>query len=628
MKPLVILILFISTFSCSQKTIKPSEGLNVPPDFTYFTDSTNSLNPVDILNRDMEKRFKSLPKNNFLNSKYNQWFKFTVDTIEANSPRQVLIASKNEMCYLYHDGLKIKLQETKPNRLFCFDLDSKPGNYFLKIVSKVYYTPSSPTLLEVTFISRKILTKLFDETKLTGYNNLLWMHLFLIINLFLILFTFFQWLIHRDKTYLYYCIYIISLTLFYLIRENNKYGISSEWITANRDIIARVFVAGAGIGYFLFTFSFLGINKQNHPLLSKMKTATIAILILFGLIFTMSPILGFMNISIYKYCRNTLLIVVAPIVFVQFAKLRTPLKYYILTGTAVIIIFGVIGMINEFTSNHYGYKIEVLGLSYIQIGALLEFLVFSTGLGYKTKIINQEKVVAQNELIIQLENNQSLQNELTQKLKLENEKLDIERKLTQVELKLLKAQINPHFLFNSFNSLKDLIQQEKSKEAIEYLEKFTKMMRGVLSGSDKQTQSLSEELDFSANYVAMESLRFGKKIEFHINVIEGLLHNEVPTLILQPLLENSIWHGLLHKQGDRKLIINCYGNDQGLIIEIIDNGAGLGRVENSMTKTSFGLKLVQDRLKIYLKSANLELFNKIENNEIIGAIARISLPNP
>ncbi len=209
---------------------------------------------------------------------------------------------------------------------------------------------------------------------------------------------------------------------------------------------------------------------------------------------------------------------------------------------------------------------------------------------------------------------------------MEKEKLEIEQKLGQAELRLLKAQINPHFLFNSFNAIKDLIRQNKTVEADQYLGRFTKMMRGVLNGSDIPVHILEHELEFSENYVQLEALRFAKPLQLDIHSDKESLELSVPTLILQPLLENAIWHGLLHNKGEKKLEIRTKLAGGQLIIEVVDNGPGLG-ADTKFNGNPFGIRLVQDRLKIQYPGSTMEIMdrNALGAGEH-GALVRMRIP--
>ncbi|MBX2874504.1 MAG: histidine kinase [Saprospiraceae bacterium] len=191
------------------------------------------------------------------------------------------------------------------------------------------------------------------------------------------------------------------------------------------------------------------------------------------------------------------------------------------------------------------------------------------------------------------------------------QKIMLENQLLQIESKALRAQMNPHFIFNCLNSIKSLIQDQDNKKAIHYLTLFSKFIRSVLHYSDEKHITLEEELKLCQTYLEMEKLRFEKSFSYRLEIAPNVDTSfiKVPPMILQPFLENAIWHGLMHKEGDRelKLLVQSEGEATTCIIE--DNGIGrakakLSQVDSHHTHKSFGTQLIQDRLRV-----NNQLFN-------------------
>jgi sensor histidine kinase YesM len=157
------------------------------------------------------------------------------------------------------------------------------------------------------------------------------------------------------------------------------------------------------------------------------------------------------------------------------------------------------------------------------------------------------------------------------------EKQRIEREKVLAELNALKAQMNPHFLFNVLNSIQDLFMTGNSRLANEQLGKFSDLTRSILDASGRQAISLQEELDMLRNYLDLESLRFDEQFQYQLQVAPGLdLHGiEIPPMLVQPYVENAIKHGLLHKTSNRRLdVLFSLENPQLLRVEVTDNGVG------------------------------------------------------
>ncbi len=193
----------------------------------------------------------------------------------------------------------------------------------------------------------------------------------------------------------------------------------------------------------------------------------------------------------------------------------------------------------------------------------------------------------------------------TDKLLKEAMEQSFEKKLADSELQALRAQMNPHFLFNCLNSINGFIIKNDQEQASEYLSKFSKLIRLVLNNSKSSVVLLENELEALKLYIEMESLRFNNKFKYSINVDPAIEvdYIEVPPLIIQPYVENSIWHGLMNKkQNDGLLTINLTQDQSYLIISVEDNGVGREAAAKLKSKDvrnqkSFGMNITKDRLK-------------------------------
>lgn len=184
-------------------------------------------------------------------------------------------------------------------------------------------------------------------------------------------------------------------------------------------------------------------------------------------------------------------------------------------------------------------------------------------------------------------------------------KLVLERKYRTAELKALKSQMNPHFLFNAFNSIQEFIILNKKEIASEYLGKFSDLMRLYLEQSRNSEIALEEELRSLSLYLELEKVRFGDSFDFDISVEKNLdkFSTHVPPLIIQPFVENSLKHGLLHKKLDRKLWVGFTSENNILICKIIDNG--IGRRQSALlnknrikTHKSFAISSIESRIAL------------------------------
>jgi len=182
------------------------------------------------------------------------------------------------------------------------------------------------------------------------------------------------------------------------------------------------------------------------------------------------------------------------------------------------------------------------------------------------------------------------------KLKIQNKK---------IELQSLRREMNPHFIFNSLNSVNQFIAENNELEANSYLTKFSKLMRGVMENSKDDFINFQEELDLLKNYLALEKSRFADKFDYEINVDENLLNSglQLPGMLIQPYLENSIWHGLRYLKTKGFLKLSFRKEAQKLIITIEDNGIGIAqskaqKTEHQKQRNGRGMKNTDERIRL------------------------------
>jgi hypothetical protein len=183
------------------------------------------------------------------------------------------------------------------------------------------------------------------------------------------------------------------------------------------------------------------------------------------------------------------------------------------------------------------------------------------------------------------------------------------------ELKALRAQMNPHFVFNSLNSIQHFILTKKSADAGKYLNKFARLMRVILNNSEKSLITIREELEYLQLYLDLEEMRFEGKFISRIDVTEDIDidYFEIPAMLLQPYVENAILHGLTPKQGGGTLEISMRLKTNTIICSITDNGIGrekareMRQLSNRKDHKSLGMKITHDRL---------ELINRLNGSQL------------
>jgi ligand-binding sensor domain-containing protein/putative methionine-R-sulfoxide reductase with GAF domain len=216
--------------------------------------------------------------------------------------------------------------------------------------------------------------------------------------------------------------------------------------------------------------------------------------------------------------------------------------------------------------------------------------------------------------------------------------MSTQQKMTEVEMQALRAQMNPHFIFNCLNSINRYIVKSDQTTASLYLTKFAKLIRLILDNSNSKNVILTNELEALKLYIEMEALRFDKKFTYEIKVEPNLGTDtvEVPPLIIQPYVENAIWHGLLHKEGNGHLSIQVtMAGDSMLQCIIEDNGIGREKAKTLKSKTatsrkSLGMQLTENRLNLLNKhaelNASIQIIDLENSTEPLGTRVVLKIP--
>lgn len=222
--------------------------------------------------------------------------------------------------------------------------------------------------------------------------------------------------------------------------------------------------------------------------------------------------------------------------------------------------------------------------------------------------------------------------------KTERLKAEFEHQLSEIQMQALRAQMNPHFLFNSLNSIKYFAISKSKDETAAYLSKFSLLVRAILNNSKSRTISLKDELDALQLYIEIEHLRLDGKFDYHIDIDSGIhiKQAQIPPMILQPYVENAIWHGLMHKDGRGKLLVQV--KDMGHQIQCIIEDNGIGRLKASEFrgkqtdhKKSVGMQITSDRIalinRIYQIDTQVHVIDLMDANGIAtGTRVVINIP--
>lgn len=201
--------------------------------------------------------------------------------------------------------------------------------------------------------------------------------------------------------------------------------------------------------------------------------------------------------------------------------------------------------------------------------------------------------------------------------KRQNEENKINNTILELKLKAIQAKMNPHFIFNSLNNVIYLLNSEKYDEAEDLLQNFSLLLRKFLEKSDHSFISLKSELDILQLYLAIEKKRYNNKFNFSINYPRELSEKLIPSMLIQPFVENAVKHGIAHKSTPSEIQIDIHLIHQLIVVVITDNGIGrdasLHINKNRKNHESKGIQLVENKIEIVRLKYNLKIELKIED---------------
>ncbi|WP_108245558.1 sensor histidine kinase [Muricauda brasiliensis] len=404
--------------------------------------------------------------------------------------------------------------------------------------------------------------------------------------------------------FLLYSLFVLSIIIYLFHGElilperlqlNNSFIISWLWDT-NAIIL--------GILYLMFALFYLNLKKEYPRTYVFIKIgiyAHVILLITDLFFFAFRYHLG--HIYLLQVLRVvSFLITISFLIYLFIYNKNRISTIFLIGGSSYMIsifIYYYINLGSDSDPMFYGNSLVLI------IGSILEIIFFAYGLTYK----------AFNEYL---------------------KRLYFEQEAITNENKALRAQINPHFIFNALGSIQHLILKKKNDSALNYLTKFSRMARNALEASVEGTGTLDEEIEMLNDYLELESLRFDNAFSYSLD-IDGQLDTseiEIPFMISQPFVENAIIHGLLPKtSGQKELTITMKEEENILKIIINDTGVGRNQAHPSQgiyvnKKKARGLDVTINRLENWhFGSGKVEILDKVnDTNEPLGTEVIISIP--
>lgn len=462
------------------------------------------------------------------------------------------------------------------------------------------------------------------------YRELLWQatSIFLLIIIILSLLVYKN---NRDKIYLLYASYNFFILLYVFSLSTHLFDFQTTFINSRYYGFNWLVQSIYHYIHIIFGIYYLSINKE-FPILSKRIILASRIeLSLCFLIVLFEIILGITRAKLFQpfFINAHLLfyITIAVIVLKKCFYKPNLIKKVFFIGSLFYAIFAILAIT---TTRFKIYGLYFTPIMYFYIGVILEVSLFAYGLGLRIKKVYLEKLnferetnQLQKELQLQLEKQLILQQRENEWLIAENEKERLKSENYVLQNRVLKNQMNSHFTFNVINSIKANVIEKEKREAVDYINLFAKFIRKSFEAGFKDEVAILEEIKTIQLYLEVEQRRLQDSFTFKIEIDPYPNYNffKIPSFLLQPFVENAIWHGIMKSSELGKLSIKLKVIDsQTLLITIDDNGIG---IESNPTKnhTSKGLAIVNDRIALFNNSNpnNKISYQLINKNKISSA---------
>jgi len=410
---------------------------------------------------------------------------------------------------------------------------------------------------------------------------------------------------NKNKLYLHYSLFLLALTI-YLLQHVLTEEFKPFYNYANFPIQFLAYAA-----YVAFARDLL--DTRTHLIQwDKYFELEIKVLVLLAPIFMLIQFfLGYeFQVKAFTAIAPALTIFTLITYYIVLTQINDNFSLYFVVGSLIYVVLANVSFMEAFLGREFFISKGVEPMFFVYLGALLQSIIFSILLGLIIKRIEQKSKNAEVKLAIKL------------------------KEMEELKMTALQSQMNPHFLFNSLNSINNFVLKNDIEKASDYITKFSRLIRVILNSSSSPTSTLSEELDILALYVKLEQMRVNGSFKYSVVVDENLKLDtiKVPTLFLQPFIENAIWHGIMKSEGTDKEIQLIIKEDNGNVLCIIrDNGIGINKAKEidkmSQKRRFFGTEATGNRIRILHQNKGVDIETKdISAGTETGTQVLISFP--
>lgn len=590
-------------------TPKPDSGFLIYQEIAntkIFITKDKSLDFEQVSSPDFRDSFIEIPRKYLTSGDEIYWFLVDFDNIDLTGSEQWYIRFgywdiityyywQNETIAIGNAGVLSKNRSpgVKDNTNIPFTPDNLIEGRFLYVQVKQYTRKTE--LMVPTY--RNIETVDYISNFVSRYYFFNQLPYFFFIGGMLLMFFYFIgfYYMYDDRLFIWYSFYLLTLILFIGIRTHSIRQFLQSSFPVFAYIFYEILQVFVNIFYLIFARIFLNAKTDFPKLNTAIKYALTLLLFVIAIqvaVITINPYSNYAT-HIMNFQRYFMIVFSIAAYIYILKNYRNKLVLFLVGGSIFYLTGAILSMI-------------FWHITYLMIGTAIEVFVFSIGMGYRIKRIEQEKH-------------------------------KIESEITKVRLTALKAQMNPHFIFNSLNSIRAYVISNETRKASDYITKFARLIRLILHYSSLDTITLESELEALNLYVELEQMRH--RTDFGYNVVIAPELNPakvvVPPLIFQPYVENAIGHGLAPKQGPKHLQIMIGQTTSKLIVTIRDNGVGRGfskkaKINNDPSHQSVAMDLTSKRINLaghnQLKNENIVVRDLFENGQPAGTEVKLHLP--
>ncbi|HAP58157.1 MAG TPA: hypothetical protein DCR93_01125 [Cytophagales bacterium] len=538
---------------------------------SYYIDTTGQLTPTEAWGKPYTAETKATP--NFATKPYPVYLRFSVTNDSKDTP---ILEAQNPMLenitlYQIMDGTPKLIfdggvDQPFPNRPFQSPWWAMPlpletgesGTFLLRVQTGfAFHLPlrmhSTPEYVDA---HQKI--SIFWGT-------------YLGVMVFALIYNLFVFFSVRDRSYGYYLIYLVFISTFYLTLE----GLGFQYVWPNIPQLnyqLHFFDALVAISVILFTMNFLQLKQKAK----RGYYFAVFMLVYFGVVLFVNTFVDFSLAGVMGQLGSVILAlyVIGVGVYALFKGIYVA-RFFVAAWTlfmsTAIIYFGALNGLFPYT---------FLTSNALYMGNMSEVILLSLALADRINLLKRENRKKQEALIAQ------------------------ERENQQAKLTALRAQLNPHFIYNSLASIQNYILNHDRKDANDFLTRFSRLIRNILDQSDKPITTVAEEFEALRDYLEIEKLRMGDNFDYELFIHPDLDAHEayMPSMLIQIFAENALWHGLSPKEGHRQLRILAEPANDGLIIIVEDNGIGREAAYQQKTGSPYqskGTKMVDYKIDLF-----------------------------